>query len=252
MPLPTIRPALRPLALLAALAACAPSSPSQPIAAGQGVAVVVTPGQADVAPLATTRFAAAVTGTANVAVDWSVRESGGGTIDAGGLYTAPAGAGTFHVVATSAAVPSASASAAVTVVAPPAPVTVTISPASGAVNSCQSLTFSASVSGTTDTVVTWSVQEGAAGGTIASNGAYTAPASAGTYHVVATSHADPSSSATVPVAVTDRILSVAVAPQAVSVAPGGTAQFTATVTTTCGSYPSTAAVAANGAIRVLR
>jgi hypothetical protein len=55
--------------------------------------------------------------------------------------------------------------------------------------------FSAAVSGTSDTSVIWSVQEGASGGTISSSGVYTAPVTPGTYHVVATSHADQSQSA---------------------------------------------------------
>jgi hypothetical protein len=50
--------------------------------------------------------------------------------------------------------------------------------------------------------VTWSVQEGAAGGTIDANGRYTAPAAAGTYHVIATSKADTNRTATAIVRVT--------------------------------------------------
>src|SRR5262249_51458277 len=51
-------------------------------------------------------------------------------------------------------------------------------------------TFSATVSGTTDQVVIWSVLE-ANGGTIdALTGRYLATVTAGTYHVYATSHAD--------------------------------------------------------------
>lgn len=52
--------------------------------------------------------------------------------------------------------------------------------------------FTAAVSGTTDQRVTWSVAEGAAGGTISSSGIYVAPNTTGTYHVVATSQANPS------------------------------------------------------------
>ena len=100
------------------------------------------------------------------------------------------------------------------------------------------------VTGAADGSVAWSVQEGSTGGSITSAGVYTAPASAGTYHVVATSQAAPGSSATVPVTVADRILGVAVSPSTVSLAPGATAQFTATVTTTCGSYTSTQTVTA--------
>src|SRR5207253_1196223 len=54
----------------------------------------------------------------------------------------------------------------------------------------------ARVSGTADQAVTWSVQEGASGGSVDAAGVYTAPPNTeGTWHVVATSHADPSKSA---------------------------------------------------------
>jgi hypothetical protein len=50
--------------------------------------------------------------------------------------------------------------------------------------------------------VTWAVSEGAAGGTIDTSGEYTAPSFSGTFHVVATSVADPRRSATATVTVT--------------------------------------------------
>ena len=74
-------------------------------------------------------------------------------------------------------------------------VTVAIDPRTAALATGTSLTFTASVTGSSDTTITWSVQEGAAGGTVTA-GTYTAPGSAGTYHVVATSTADPTRSAT--------------------------------------------------------
>lgn len=49
--------------------------------------------------------------------------------------------------------------------------------------------------------VTWSVQEGAPGGSITTDGQYTAPNTTGTFHLVATSIANPSISATAPVKV---------------------------------------------------
>ena len=56
----------------------------------------------------------------------------------------------------------------------------------------QSYAFVAVVTGATDNRVTWSVEEGAAGGTINYAGAYTAPANAaGVFHVRATSVEDP-------------------------------------------------------------
>ena len=61
--------------------------------------------------------------------------------------------------------------------------------------------FTSTVTGTLAGTVLWSVQEGAAGGTIDAQGLYTAPASPGTWHVVATSTVDPSVSATVAIPV---------------------------------------------------
>jgi hypothetical protein len=63
-----------------------------------------------------------------------------------------------------------------------------------------STTFTATVTCTTNTNVTWSVVE-ANGGSITSSGVYTAPATAGTYHVKATSAADMTKSATATVTV---------------------------------------------------
>jgi hypothetical protein len=115
----------------------------------------------------------------------------GGTIDATGLYTAPSGAAdaaVFHIVATSVADPSKSATALVTIQTP-----VVVLPSSVNISIAVSTTqqFTATVRATSSTNVTWSVLEGAAGGTIDATGLYTAPATTGTYHVVAASVADP-------------------------------------------------------------
>ena len=80
-------------------------------------------------------------------------------------------------------------------------VSVTLSPSTATVAAGQSAAFTATVSGAAGTV-TWSVPEGAAGGTVSSTGVYTAPATQGTYHVVARSQADPTKSATATVTVT--------------------------------------------------
>jgi len=75
----------------------------------------------------------------------------------------------------------------------PARMAVSIQPASVQVAPGGSFTFTATVTGTStgqSTAVTWSVQEGASGGTVDSSGHYTAPATEGIYHVVATSVAD--------------------------------------------------------------
>lgn len=73
--------------------------------------VTVTPATATVATGTTQQF------SANVDVTWS---AGTGTIDATGLYTAPAAAGTDTVTATAADGSGATGTAAVTVTSPPA------------------------------------------------------------------------------------------------------------------------------------
>lgn len=234
------------------LACTGDAQPVSPAGAAQAVNVAVTPSQVDVAPSATVAFAAVVTGTANTNVTWNVQEVDGGTVDAAGLYTAPGSAGTFHVVATSSADPTKQGAATVTVTAPPPPpppppppgVAITIGPATGSVNACGTLQFTATVTGAADGTATWSVQEGVDGGTVSSSGLYTAPSGAGTYHVVATSAADPTKSAVAAVSVNEVILAVAVSPSTITLSPGGTAQFTATVTNTCGTFTATRTVVA--------
>jgi Pectate lyase superfamily protein len=78
----------------------------------------------------------------------------------------------------------------------PSAIAVSVSPAVAFVAPGGILGFAATVTGTAgaqSTAVTWSVQE-PAGGTIDSSGRYTAPASEGMVHVVATAVADPSKS----------------------------------------------------------
>jgi hypothetical protein len=100
-------------ALLGVLAGCANATARSVL--GGPVAVAVRPSSALIAPQATVRFSASVSGTANTAVTWSVTEPGGGSVDGSGLYFAPASTGTFHVVATSAADPAATGVAQVVV-----------------------------------------------------------------------------------------------------------------------------------------
>lgn len=75
----------------------------------------------------------------------------------------------------------------------------TIDPKNESINIGTTQAFIATVRGSDNGKVKWSIQEGASGGTISSvginSGVYTAPTVAGTYHVVATSLANPSKSA---------------------------------------------------------
>jgi chitinase len=69
-------------------------------------------------------------------------------------------------------------------------VTVKISPANAIAMAKVDQTFTAAVTGTMNTTVTWSIQEGSSGGTITGAGVYTC-STPGTYHIVATSQASP-------------------------------------------------------------
>jgi len=98
------------------------------------VAVSVSPKATAIAAGATFTFTAAVTGSTNGAVSWVVQEgAAGGGVSAGGVYTAPAAGGVYHVVATSQADGTKSDSAAVTVTAPPSGGFVTPSAVTGEV-----------------------------------------------------------------------------------------------------------------------
>ena len=225
------------------------TSVADPLAAGEAavtvqapVAVTISPRTPSVVAGGTIAFTATVANSTNAAVTWSVPGTGCGTITQAGVYSAPATARTCSVVSTSQADPTKSDTATVTVTAAPLPVAIAVTPSPAAVDACKTLTFTATVTNTTNRAATWTIQEGAAGGTITSGGVYTAPASAGTYHVVGTSVADPTKSAIATVTVTERVLSVAVNPPTASVQTGGAVQFTATVTTTCGAFVSAATV----------
>jgi uncharacterized protein YjdB len=160
------------------------------------VGLNVTPTSATMAVGGAQTFTATVTNSTNTAVTWSVQEgAAGGSIDSTGKYTAPNTIGTYHVIATSQADTTKTATATVTV-----HTLVAISPSSATLTLAQSQTFSATVTGSTNTAVTWTISEGAVGGMIDSTGKYTAPNAAGTFHVTATSQADGTqSSATVTV-----------------------------------------------------
>ncbi len=78
---------------------------------------------------------------------------------------------------------------------------VAVSPTTASLPAATSLGFTATVGGAA-APVTWSVAEGDAGGTVTPAGVYTAPQSAGTYHVVARSASDAAQSASATVTVT--------------------------------------------------
>ncbi|HTH48382.1 MAG TPA: DUF1800 family protein [Candidatus Limnocylindria bacterium] len=171
------------------------------------VTVAVAPTSATVLLGATKSFSATVTGSANTAVTWSVvGGAANGAVTSAGIYTAPAALpspATVIVRATSVANALSYADATVTLQAPP--VIVAVSPPTATVQIGNSKTFSASVSGSANKTVTWSVVGGSVNGTIDSTGLYVTPPAmpaSPTVTVRATSVADPTSSATAVVTLT--------------------------------------------------
>jgi len=157
------------------------------------VAITIAPNAVTMQVGTTQQFTASVTGSPNTGVTWQAQS---GTIDANGLYTAPATAGTDVVTATSVADTTKSVTTSITINLP-FTVGVTVDPATVTVARGQAQAFTASVTGSSNTAVTWS----ALSGTIDPSGNYTAPATPGTDTVTAISVADPSKSAAASVTV---------------------------------------------------
>ncbi|HQR29407.1 MAG TPA: hypothetical protein PLL32_03285, partial [Anaeromyxobacteraceae bacterium] len=231
-----------------------PTPPTPP--AGQTIVVATAPAEGELEPGGSMQFSAQVTGTANGAVRWSVDEADGGTVSSSGLYTAPATEGTYHVRAESVAALEATAtlrsavrlaggtsaakggSASVVhvkknAVSPPPAVAVAVSPTTATVPAGGTQGFAAAVSGSSNISVTWTIQEGSSCGSVSAAGVYTAPNAGATCHVVVTSAADPTKSASATVTVTPPpVTAVAVSPSNPSVVAGGSITFTATITGT--------------------
>jgi hypothetical protein len=181
-----------------------------------------------------------VTGSSNTTVTWQVNNVTGGsaqngTISTSGLYTAPTTTVSMQVTVTavSNADTTKTASASVIVnpitVPPPPVITVTIAPTTVTLAAAGTQQFTATVTGTNNTGVTWSVDGINSGnitvGTISTTGLYTAPTTATAHIVTATSVADTTESASAAVTV----LLLTISPQSTSMTPFGTRQFTATV-----------------------
>jgi hypothetical protein len=160
------------------------------------------------------QFAATVSNTSDATVTWKVNGVAGGnatfgTISATGLYTAPASIpspATVTVTAVSVADPARSGAASVTVVSA-ASIAVTVAPRQAALTTLVPQTFVATVTGSANTAVTWTVDTIPNGnptvGTISASGVYAPPSSAGEHTLTATSKADSSKSASATVTVTD-------------------------------------------------
>ena len=111
---------------------------------------------------------------------------------------------------------------------PAAAISVALGQSSANIAAGATMQFTATVTGTTNTAVTWSVDAIAGGnstsGVITTSGLYTAPSQAGTHTVSATSVADTTKSASATVTVT---VTASVSPTSISLMEGATQQFSA-------------------------
>jgi len=201
---------------------------------GGTVSVNINPTAASVLLNQQKQFSATVSGSSNTQVSWQVNGVTGGspasgTVDPNGLYTAPAvlpNPVSVTVSAISQADVTKSASAIVTIT--DGSISVTISPTSASLSQNQQKLFTATVSGSTNTQVSWQVNEVIGGspssGTIDATGLYTAPAAVpnpATVTVSAVSQADLTKSASAAVTIQSQPT------------PSGT--YTIAVTATAGS-----------------
>ncbi len=192
------------------------------------VTITVTPSSGTVRTGGQIAFAATVNNASNRAVTWTLSPAVG-TLTAAGLYTAPTSlteVTVISVVARSEADRTKTASAAVTIVPN---VSVSVGPAGMTLRRSQTQQFSAIVSNTKSTAVTWSVTQGL--GTVSVTGLYRAPAVvavAQTAVITACSQTDISKAASVSVILVPTV-EMTVAPSRVTLRANQRHAFTATV-----------------------
>lgn len=173
--------------VLLILLACSSTSGTSPAVTAAAVSVSIH-GSATVTLGSTAQYAAAVSGSQNQAVNWTVNQASGGnaqfgTISSTGLYSAPPTmptSGSISIAAVSVADPGASSSISVALQAPANSATGVTVTGPATVNIGTTAQYAAVVAGTQNQSVTWAVNNIAGGnalvGAIAASGLYTAPA----------------------------------------------------------------------------
>ena len=221
------------------LVGTAPPQPPPP-----NITVTVAPVTASLLLGEAQTFNATVGNTSNTAVSWSVNGIPGGnatvgTIDPGGVYTAPQilpSPPSISLAAASVADPSKAGAATITVtssfslsVAGPSTIT-------AGNTSTYAATLTAPANSNPSRVISWNVAgtgcAGAACGTISSGGVYAAPSvspSPATVQIIATPQADPSQAASIPVSILP-VIHISISPSSATVAASSAQAFQATVT----------------------
>ena len=118
----------------------------------------------------TQQFTATLSGSGSTTVTWSLAPAVG-SISTGGLYAAPGSVSAPQTIIVTATAGTATASSTVTLV----PVTAAVAPLTTSLNAGQAQQFTATVTGATNSAVSWSLNP--AVGSISTAGLYTAPAS---------------------------------------------------------------------------
>jgi enterochelin esterase-like enzyme len=203
----------------------------------------IEPTTYSMAPGGSHPFRCVASGSSDPDCSWSVLEGAvGGGVTSAGVYTAPSNPGTYHLVAASRTDASRRATATVIVAggdgtssgggsssggsgsssssggssggssgsgggssSGAAVVAVVVTPHTASLVAGESVQLSVRVTGTSNMAVSWTIEEGPAGGGVDGAGRYTAPSTPGTYHVVATSDADAAAKDTATVTVTDPV-----------------------------------------------
>ena len=200
------------------------------VTAGALASITVTPNPATLITQTTQLFAAvgrdASGNIVPIAPSWSV-VAGGGSVDAGGAFTAGTAAGTFtNTVRATVGAVSGNATVVVTAGAL-ASITVTPNPATLVAGGTQQFTAAgADANGNAVVVVpAWSVVAG--GGTINGSGVFTAGAAAGTYANTVRATSGAINGAATVMVTAGALASITVTPSPANLAIGGTQQFTA-------------------------
>ena len=205
--------------------------------------VSISPSSAQLKPGAQLQFTASESGNSSPLFIWSISGSGCsgstcGSISAGGLYTAPSSPPNPPIVMVKATLlsdPTKSASATVTITSGGI-VAISISPTSAQIGVSTQRQFTAIVTGSSNTAVTWTISGiGCAGntcGTVTPSGLFTAPAippNPPFFSVTATSVADPTKSASSAVTIVPGV-HITISPTSATMAASASRQFSAQVT----------------------
>lgn len=205
------------------------------------VQVSVSPTSASLLGGADQLFTAAVTGSTDPSVTWTVDGFIGGNAQVGTLagtgtsvhYTAPILSGTHLVSAVSSADPTKGAAATVSV---QSQVAILLNPTSISLNIGGTAALAASVTGTANTAVSWFVDGIPSGnasvGTVTGStvATYSASSTAGTHALMVVSAADPSRSASCTVTIlAPTSATLTLSPAAISMSSSNTCTFTATL-----------------------